>query len=722
MRCRSIGAWLVVMLAPLAMAQEAERGVARVSLLNGEVTTQRGDSGEWVAAVVNAPLVAGDKIYAARGSRAELQFDSSNFLRIGEDTQVILASLEGQRHQLQLAKGIITYRILRDRTADVEISTPVVGVRPVQRGIYRIAVLEDGQTEITVRDGRVEIASNQGTEVLNYGQTMIVRLGANNEVQVQQIRAEGRDEWDRWNDQRDNQITRSESGRYVPAGVSGAEDLDAYGNWQTTPGYGPVWYPRADPGWSPYSYGRWVWVDYYGWTWVGYEPWGWAPYHWGRWLFRAGLGWGWCPGPVVYTNWSPALVGFFGWGHHGGVGVGVGIGFGNIGWVPLAPGERFYPGYGRGRTVVNNVNIVSVTNINNVYRNAGVNGGVRSVTVENFGHGVALNHPAVSASQIQSAGQIRGLVPVVPNRQSLQFSNRAVSAGAVPANTNSSQRFFTNSRQPANTAPRTSFAEQQQQMARTLHTSVPAGPAAGAQSSGVTAGAASSVRSPNGSGAGGGGSVTGQINRQAGGGTATGGGWRQTGGGTTAATPTPQAANSAPQPNAPNVDRSVNNGWRRLGEQGSAASRTAPQPSSNGNRQAAPQVANPAPQPSAPNAGGNSNWRRLGQPNGGSQPAGGSQNGVSQPEPPRGRGGNSANATRESAPAQPRPQASTPLYGGRSESSAQQSGRQLEIHRPIITERSQQAAPAARSESRGSSERGGGGHGGGDHGGGGQRK
>ena len=46
-----------------ARAQDADdlkRGVARISLMNGDVSVRRGDSGEWVAGVVNAPLLTGD--------------------------------------------------------------------------------------------------------------------------------------------------------------------------------------------------------------------------------------------------------------------------------------------------------------------------------------------------------------------------------------------------------------------------------------------------------------------------------------------------------------------------------------------------------------------------------------------------------------------------------------------------------------------------------------
>src|SRR5262245_30961926 len=43
-------------------ADDAQRGVARISLINGDVSVRRGDSGDWVAGVINAPLLTADQI------------------------------------------------------------------------------------------------------------------------------------------------------------------------------------------------------------------------------------------------------------------------------------------------------------------------------------------------------------------------------------------------------------------------------------------------------------------------------------------------------------------------------------------------------------------------------------------------------------------------------------------------------------------------------------
>ena len=94
MKCLMMTVLLSVLTAS-AWAQEPgdapEHGVARISMMSGDVTVRRGDSGEDIAAEVNAPLVALDHVFTNQGSRAELQFDSVNFLRLAPDSEVRLS-------------------------------------------------------------------------------------------------------------------------------------------------------------------------------------------------------------------------------------------------------------------------------------------------------------------------------------------------------------------------------------------------------------------------------------------------------------------------------------------------------------------------------------------------------------------------------------------------------------------------------------------------------
>ncbi len=435
---------------------DQSRGVARISFMEGEVSVRRGDGADWVAGVVNAPLLSNDWVSTAPNSRAEIQFDAANLMRIGGNAAVNLATLEYGRYQVELAHGTVSYVVLRPSSANVEVDTPSVSVRPSKQGVYRIVVTPALETQVIVRAGEVEVFTPHGSQWVSAGQMMQAR-GAANDPEFQIVNAGPPDEWDRWNQNRDQLMLRSASYQYVPQGVYGAEDLDQYGTWNNVPPYGEVWTPSAVPaGWAPYGNGRWVWEDWYGWTWVSYDPWGWAPYHYGRWFWSPGFGWCWYPGVIgVRHYWSPALVAFFGYGP--GVGVGFGFGFGNIGWVPLAPYEVFHPWWGRG-FYGRGFGVVNITNINvvNTYRNARF-GGISAMNVNDFHAGRFGAIARVPGDRIGTAGLVRGQVPIAPAASHLQFSNRA--AAYAPRNGVTNTHFFTHQQSAA--APRMPFAQQQ---------------------------------------------------------------------------------------------------------------------------------------------------------------------------------------------------------------------------------------------------------------------
>ncbi len=426
-------------------SDDAQRGVARISIMDGQVSVKRGDAGEWVAGVINAPLLSDDSISTAPNSRAEVQFDSSNLLRVGGNAQVHLVTLEAQRFQMEIGKGTVTFRVLRPSSANVEVDTPSISVRPSKVGTYRITVNDNGETLLTSRAGEVEVFTPKGSQWVNAGQTMAAR-GTSADPEFQIGAAVGADDWDRWNDARDQTLMQGASEyQNVPPGVYGAEDLQGQGNWVNTPDYGNVWQPTVAAGWAPYSCGRWVWEDWYGWTWVDCASWGWAPFHYGRWFQRANYGWLWYPGVIgVRHYWSPGLVAFFGWGGGGGVG----FGFGNVGWVPLAPYEVFHPWWGRGFYGAGFAGRVNITNVNiyNSYRNARVRNGVSGVTAAGFRGGQFGGIIHASGDQIRSAGLIRGQMPIGPSAANLHYSERG---GSVYRPSSAGASHFFTHQQPA---------------------------------------------------------------------------------------------------------------------------------------------------------------------------------------------------------------------------------------------------------------------------------
>jgi hypothetical protein len=568
---------------------DAEHGVARISVLAGDVSIQHGDSGERSAAAINAPLVADDRVATGPGARAEIQFDYANVARVAADSEVRLSELAGNRYQLQVGRGTVMFSVVRDSHAQVAVSTPSISLRPLQRGAYRISVFDDGRSEITVRLGEAEIQTPGGVEKLQPGSTMMAR-GNPSDPEFQVVAAIQQDDFDRWNAERDQNLTRSRSYQHVSPDIYGAEELDQNGRWVQTPEYGSVWTPTVGPDWAPYRNGRWAWVDWYGWTWVSYDPWGWAPFHYGRWFYSAPYGWCWNPGAVYGRHfWSPALVAFFGFG---GFHVGVGFGGPGFGWVPLAPYERCYPWWGRGfyggyrdrNVLVNNIHVVNNVNIVNNYRNARVVNGVTAVNAADFARGRFTNMTRLSTDQLHQASLVRGQVPIAPAASSLRVSDRPTT---VTSRSNAYNSGGFSRSQPA-AGNRVPFAQQQQSLSQISRTG-------GASSPGVAS-------QP-------------QANATA---QAQTGGWRRLGGESPQSSVAGQARGSVQPSYQPRggADSSASAGWRRFGAptQSAPTGNVAPQVNNGGWHTSGDRPATAAPHQSYQQSTGSDGWRRFGQP------------------------------------------------------------------------------------------------------------
>jgi hypothetical protein len=480
---------------------EVKQGVGRISFMRGDVSTQRGDSGDWSAATLNQPVMNGDKVSTGVGARGEVQLDYANILRLGPNSQANIANFTHNYIQVQLSQGMADYVVFNESEAEPEIDTSNVSIHPAHQDVVvRVEVRPDGDTVVTVRKGEAQISTPKGIADVKEGQMAIVR-GSTEDAQYKISSAPDRDDWDLWNSERDHMIHSARAWQHTNRYYTGSEDLDANGRWENVPDYGQIWVPNEPDGWAPYRDGNWVWEPYYGWTWVGNEPWGWAPYHYGRWMSYGGA-WGWWPGPVWGPGfyrpfWSPAYVSFFGFG--GGFGFGVGFGWGGwggFGWLPLGPGDWFHPwwggyggrfgwvGYGRfgefGRfggfaPLHACVRFSNVAHINDAH----IGGALSTVHAGQFGAG-RVSAVAASHEQIGSARMMTGNLPVVPSRSSLSASGRA----AAPSTIHNTASHFAGTQSAARPA---SFQEQTAHLQQSMQQSHVSSVIAGARGSEVGA-------------------------------------------------------------------------------------------------------------------------------------------------------------------------------------------------------------------------------------------
>jgi len=432
---------LSAIVAPPVIARAGNAvGVARVRVVHGDVDVRRVDSGDTVAAAINAPIAVGDDLTTHADARAEIEFDYGTVLRVAPQSEVRFTKLDARDHVVQLTVGSAELRVFRTRGARASIETTAGTLRPRGVGRYRATVTSDARTRFVARAGAADIVTDRGTTTLAKGEALAA--GATVSADESAIGAPKPDAFDRWSDTRDRSVASEGEGAYLDADIVGAGDLGAYGRWHDDARYGRVWSPNVAAGWAPYHDGRFVWEPYYGWTWVAAEPWGWAPYHYGNWYY-ANSGWCWYPGALSAQPFAyrPAVVAFFFLG-------GFGSALGSIGWVPLAPFEPFHPWYGGypNVTVINDsTNATRVTNVVNVppetpgkhtytiYHNIAVPGGFVALGRDAFTSGRFGRIDTVSQSQRDRATVIRGVLPIAPEMRVLSFARDAVRATLVPA-------------------------------------------------------------------------------------------------------------------------------------------------------------------------------------------------------------------------------------------------------------------------------------------------
>ncbi len=392
---------LIPALAVTLPAQEGPAGadnppgrMARIGFVSGSVSFQPSGDTAWSAATLNYPISTGDRVYADRGARAELQVGAIT-VRLGDLADLTVSDLTDQFLQLGLTQGTIRVSVYQlDPGDSVEVDTPHGALTLLAAGEYRVDAPPDGDAiVVSVDRGSLQWTAGGVSQALQGGQAL--RVSGIDPIQVASVALPAPDGFDQWSADRDGKVTSSASAKYVSRDIPGYDELDGAGSWSVEAGYGPVWYPAAVPvGWVPYRYGHWVWIEPWGWTWVEHERWGYAPFHYGRWLYLRGA-WGWLPGPAaVRPCYAPALVVFVD-----------GSSFGAQGWFPLGPGEPYYPWYHHDDDYQRRVNVTNIRNVTNVVQITDVTY-IDRIQYRNRVPGMT----AVATSGFQTRGPIAGRV------------------------------------------------------------------------------------------------------------------------------------------------------------------------------------------------------------------------------------------------------------------------------------------------------------------------
>lgn len=306
------------------MASEGDdlTSLSYIAYLERYATVQPATQESNMEAIINMPLVAGDRIDTAREARVEIQLADGSIVWLDEYSSLSFDAIAGSRETastrtvLYLSEGTLITAIPEHQLAEEasRIDGAAGTIYLNRAGLYRVEALRNGNLRVEVWEGTAEAATPAGGVLVGTSSAAEVSAGRVDQVESQLT---GEDDFARWVEQR-RHVIDGESARRVDLRYSRqASMLDNYGSWVWVPDYHTwAWQPTVPVGWRPYTAGRWYYTPV-GWSWIAYEPWGWLPYHYGSWFHHAGFGWVW----AWDSFWGPAWVDWMWWPGH-------------IGWCP----------------------------------------------------------------------------------------------------------------------------------------------------------------------------------------------------------------------------------------------------------------------------------------------------------------------------------------------------------------------------------------------------
>src|SRR5438067_1776499 len=236
-RVRTLARWCAALAGIIAMsvavvaAADPPSRVARLAYADGSVSFSPAGDDQWVRAIVNRPLVAGDRLWFDQGSRGEVQMASAA-LRFGPQTSASLLNVDDRIAQLELTQGVVQMQVRRMSAGEsVEIDTPNVAFAVTRAGAFRIDVdAQNGSTLIVMREGEGEAYGEGATYRIGAGQAY--RFYGTDLHDYEYLTPPPPDGFERWALARQNRYERVAAARWVAPDVVGYDDLDQYGTWQ----------------------------------------------------------------------------------------------------------------------------------------------------------------------------------------------------------------------------------------------------------------------------------------------------------------------------------------------------------------------------------------------------------------------------------------------------------------------------------------------------------
>jgi len=218
---RAFMLFIVLFLCSYAYAENVKytnSSFARLSYISGKVYIQRTADLSYEEGIINMPIAEGDRLWTTDG-RIELYIARGKYIRLDHDTKIDIMKLPDKNRDLikiRLWTGNCYLRInFLENEKEVQLHSKDVSLYFLDKGLYRIDVRNNHETETFVFKGLLEAALENGSELVKDQQRLEVIDGFPTS-RPSGFKSTTEDSFDRWNIQRDEVLKRHLQQQFLP--------------------------------------------------------------------------------------------------------------------------------------------------------------------------------------------------------------------------------------------------------------------------------------------------------------------------------------------------------------------------------------------------------------------------------------------------------------------------------------------------------------------------
>ena len=225
---------------------------------DGTVAVSRSD-GKSGYLIKGDELNVGDQVWTGGEGKAEVLLNPGSYMRVGPGTAFEFNSTALDDLRLKLASGSAIFEVIADDDFRVTVLMPRTAVALTRSGVYRIDILPDRSSKVSVMKGKLYTGAENKT-VIKSGRTATI-AGIN--VDVQKFNKDDRDTLTVWSKDRAKELAKANASLQRSAMRStlvnsfnrGWNLYDSFGLWVFNPSRRYWCFMPFGTGWgSPYGY------------------------------------------------------------------------------------------------------------------------------------------------------------------------------------------------------------------------------------------------------------------------------------------------------------------------------------------------------------------------------------------------------------------------------------------------------------------------------------